>query len=67
MKPKPLSDRHKQVLQMLSEGHQEKVIAQKMGVPISTVNSLTRYVRVREAAPNNTALVAKAIRNNWIP
>lgn len=65
-KPSPLTNREKQVLELLVDGLIKKEIATQLGVSIHTVSTHLRKIYEKLHVSTNTAAVAKAIREGII-
>lgn len=63
----PLSDNEMIIVQMLANDKPRKQIADELGVSLVTMWKRLNAARARTGVMTNPALVAKAIREKWIP
>ncbi|HEY4349279.1 MAG TPA: helix-turn-helix transcriptional regulator [Gaiellaceae bacterium] len=61
-----LTDRERQVLQLLAEGQQTEEIARRLEIGLETVRTHLRHASARLGATNRTHAVALAIRRKLI-
>jgi DNA-binding NarL/FixJ family response regulator len=61
-----LTDREKQVLKLVAEGHSNKDVAALLGISIKTAMSHREHVMVKLAAHNRTDLIRFALRHGVI-
>ena len=61
-----LTERERQVLELLAAGLHLEVIAQELGIGLETVRTHIHNAAERLGAPNSTAAVAIAIRSGLI-
>jgi len=64
--PRNPNPRERRILTLLAEGHTQKEAAQRLGIRSRAVTSSVSLMRTRYAAPTNEALVALAVRLQWI-
>lgn len=62
----PLSERERQVLELMSMGHVKKEVAEKLGISYSSVALYTSNIYEKLQVPNVAAAVAAAIRKGLI-
>jgi len=65
-RPRNPTERERTILLLLVEGHTQKQAAGHLGLKPRAVTSAIERMRNRYTAPNNEALVALAIRLQWI-
>src|SRR5258706_1003933 len=63
---KPLSDRQREILQMLADGMQTEAVAIKLGLSTETVRTHTKRILAKLAADTRTQAVAIGIRTGLI-
>ena len=61
-----LSDRERQVLELMAEGLVKKEVAEKLGISYSAVALYTSNIYEKLQVPNVAAAIAKAIRKDLI-
>jgi DNA-binding CsgD family transcriptional regulator len=61
-----LSQREKQIVMLLIEGHDSKNIALKLGISKETVSTHRRRILSKTKSSNTADLVIKSIKNGWI-
>lgn len=62
----PLSDRERQVLELMAQGYVKKEVAEKLGISYSAVALYTSNIYEKLQVPNVAAAVASAIRKGLI-
>lgn len=65
-KPRKLSPREKQVMNLLSEGYSKKEAAEKLELSYHTIALYTRNILKKLQVPNAAAAIAVSIRNHLI-
>lgn len=61
-----LSDREKDVLVRLVDGHSYKMIAAELGISFHTVNTHIRHIYEKLHVCSSTEAVSKALKNGWV-
>lgn len=64
--PDPLSEREREVLELMAQGHVKKEVADKLGISYSAVALYTSNIYEKLQVPNVAAAVATAIRRGLI-
>jgi DNA-binding CsgD family transcriptional regulator len=64
--PRNPTDRERQILTLLAEGHSQKETAAHLGLETRAITSALERMRNRYTAPTNESLVALAVRLQWI-
>ncbi|MFE9748333.1 response regulator transcription factor [Saccharothrix saharensis] len=62
-----LSPRQAQILTLIAEGCQDKIIAQRLGVSVRTVDSHLQRLYQRYHVHSRAAIVAKWLREGGLP
>lgn len=64
--PRNPSPRERRILTLLAEGHTQRELARHLGFAHHSVSNALGRMRTRYAAPTNEALIALAVRLQWI-
>lgn len=64
--PRNPTERERRILTLLAEGHSQKQTAAHLGVKHRAITSALGNMRDRYTSPTNEALVALAVRLQWI-
>ena len=62
----PLSNRQRQILQLLSEGYRTDMIADKLGITNSAVNLYLTKLKKKLNVKTREQALAQALTNGWI-
>lgn len=63
----PLSERERDLLVLLAQGHSHKTAARALNIAFNTAKTMTRHARVRIGALTTTHAVALAIATHQLP
>jgi DNA-binding NarL/FixJ family response regulator len=64
--PRNPTERERRILTLLAEGHTQKETARRLGIRDRAVTSSVANMRSRYTAATNEALIALAVRLQWI-
>lgn len=64
--PRNPNERERRILTLLAEGHTQKDAAARLGVAPRCIASALDRMRLRYSAATNEALIALAVRLQWI-
>lgn len=64
--PRNPNDRERRILTLLAEGHTQKEAAAHLSANPRSIAATLEHMRHRYTAPTNEALVALAVRLQWI-
>jgi DNA-binding CsgD family transcriptional regulator len=61
-----LTERQKQILQLIAKDHTAKEIGEKLGISHKTVELHKQVLRMKLGTPGTAGLILLAVRNGWI-
>ena len=64
--PRNPTPRERRILTLLAEGHSQRQLARHLGLAAHSVSNALGRMRDRYTAPTNEALIALAVRLQWI-